>query len=288
MIKLMKKIILIIGLILIVTSCSIRLKSSSFFDKPYSKIRLLETLDHSKTGLNYAVSYIKINDSINIETWEISTQEPKHLFFLFSPSKSSIAISSEIMEKIALKTNSKVIGIQYRGYNYSDGKPSLKTSYDDNLIIFNHYKEKFREYKTINLIGMSIGTVFLPKIVRNNENIINNIFLLSTFSTPKTMLKEIKRIHVPWLVRPLIKFKPDTELLKINGVKELENYTNGLMIFHAKNDKATGYRMAIEMYNKSNSIKKKLISFDDGGHFAPYSEKYIDKVVNDIHNFIDN
>ena len=135
---------------------------------------------------------------------------------------------------------------------------------------------------------MSIGTVFIPKIVKNNESLIDNVFLLSAFSSPETMLKEMKRTNVPWIARPIIRLKPDKELLEINSVKDLENYKNGLAVFQAKDDKATGFGMAMELYEKSKSKKKELVSFEDGGHFAPYSEKYIDKVVEKIKDFVEN
>lgn len=282
----MNKIIVCIGIAYLATSCTVKLKSEMFFNKPDTKIRLLEAKNLEKTKLNYSVENIKVDDSINIETWIIESSNPQNIFFLFSPSENSIANSSEIMEKIALSTNSKVIGIQYRGYNYSDGKPSFETSYKDNQIIFEHYKSTLKNYKTVNIIGMSIGTVFSPKIVRNNELIIDNIILLSTFSTPETMLKEIKRINVPWIVRPLIKFKPDENIKNINSVLELENYKNGILVFHAKDDEATGYKMAQEMVEKSKCKRKELILFDDGGHFAPYSDKYLDMVVSKISEFI--
>jgi esterase/lipase len=282
----MKKEILIICSSILLTSCSIKLESEMFFNKPYSKVRLLEIEKHEITNLNYKTNKISVNDSTKIEVWEISTTNPENIFLLFSPSENSIANSSEIMEKIALETNSLVIGIQYRGYNYSDGNPTLKTSYLDNIVIFNYYKNEFKKYKTVNLIGMSIGTVFIPKIIKNNEDIIDNIFLLSTFSSPEKMLKEIKRTNVPLIARPLIKFKPDKELLEINSVKDLNDYKKGLMIFHAIDDKATGYGMALELYENSNSQKKELISFDDGGHFAPYSDKYLNKVVDSIKSFL--
>ena len=270
------------------TSCSIKLKSEMFFNKPETKIRLLEAENFEKTKLNYYVEYIKVHNSIYIETWIIEKQNPENIFFLFSPSENSIANSCEIMEKIALSTNSKVIGIQYRGYNYSDGKCNLETSYKDNQIIFEHFKSTLKNYKTVNLIGMSIGTVFAPKIVRNNESIIDNIILLSTFSSPETMLKEIKRINIPWIVRPLIRLKPDENIKNINSIIELENYKNGILVFHAKDDEATGYKMAKELIEKSKCQKKELILFEDGGHFAPYSEKYLDIVVIKINDFLKN
>lgn len=270
------------------TSCSIKLKSEMFFNKPETKIRLLEAENFEKTKLNYLVEKIKVDDSIYIETWTIENQNPENIFFLFSPSENSIANSCEIMEKIALSTNSKVIGIQYRGYNYSDGKCNLETSYKDNQIIFEHFKSTLKNYKTVNLIGMSIGTVFAPKIVRNNESIIDNIILLSTFSSPETMLKEIKRINIPWIVRPLIRLKPDENIKNINSIIELENYKNGILVFHAKDDEATGYKMAKELIEKSKCQKKELVLFEDGGHFAPYSEKYLDIVVIKINDFLKN
>ena len=270
------------------TSCSIKLKSEMFFNKPETKIRLLEAENFEKTKLNYLVEKIKVDDSIYIETWTIENQNPENIFFLFSPSENSIANSCEIMEKIAFSTNSKVIGIQYRGYNYSDGKCNLETSYKDNQIIFEHFKSTLKNYKTVNLIGMSIGTVFAPKIVRNNESIIDNIILLSTFSSPETMLKEIKRINIPWIVRPLIRLKPDENIKNINSIIELENYKNGILVFHAKDDEATGYKMAKELIEKSKCQKKELILFEDGGHFAPYSEKYLDIVVIKINDFLKN
>ena len=267
-------------------SCkTITLKRESFFDAPVNKIRLFESPDLAENNLSYKTTRIQVADSVKIEIRTISTKNPENCFFFFTPSSNTIAIFEEMMEKVALQTNSKVIGIQYRGFNYSDGTPHFDTCFKDNEIIFSTFKNEIHKYKTVNFVGLSIGTIFAPKLAAAHKDEISNLILMSTFSTPQSMLTGIKS-SIPSIVRPFIKLKADKNLYFLNNVITLENFQNGLLIVQAKDDAETNYKMAVELYETSHTTKKELMTLESGGHFAPFSKKYIDSIVSKISGFI--
>ena len=282
----MKIFIIVCFVILFLNSCkTIQLQRENFFDAPTNKIRLFESQNFSENHLTYETKRITVSNSIKVETRIISTKSPENCFFFFTPSSNNIGIFEEIMEKVALQTNSKTIGIQYRGFNFSDGVPNFDSSFKDNEIIYEKFRDEFKKYKTINFVGLSIGTVFAPKLAAAHQPEVNNLILMSTFSSPEVMLKGLKS-SFPSSIRPFIKLKADKKLFDLNNVILLDNYKNGLLIIQAKDDKETNYMMAEELFNRVDTNKKELMTLENGGHFAPFSKRYTDSVVNRIVNFI--
>ncbi|MBC7747186.1 MAG: hypothetical protein H7Z76_01160 [Methylotenera sp.] len=247
---------------------------------------MIESSNYKTTNLSYQIKYVKVADSIDIETWTISTQNPENCFFFFVPNVTTVGQCGDFMERLAIKTNSKVIGIQYRGYNYSKGTPELKDCFQDNEIIYEHFKKEGTHYKTVNLIGVSLGTVLAPKLLSHHNNEIDNIILMSTFSSLETFIKNFKKYTVPFYARPFIKIKLDKTLNELNNVESLKNYKNGLLVVQAKDDKTTSYNFATVLLKNTTMSKKELMTLEDGGHFALFSAKYIDKVIEKICGFI--
>jgi esterase/lipase len=273
-------------LFLTLTSCKTTLTGKSFFGRPELKTRLIESPNYKTTNLSYQTNFVKVADTINIETWTISTQNPENCFFFFVPNVTTVGQCGDFMERLAIKTNSKVIGIQYRGYNYSNGTPELKDCFQDNEMIYAHFKKEGTHYKTINLIGVSLGTVLAPKLLSNHNNEIDNIILMSTFSSLETFIKNYKKNMVPFYARPFVKIKLDKTLNELNNVESLKNYKNGLLVVQAKDDKTTSYNFATELLQNTTMSRKELMTLEDGGHFALFSAKYIDQVIEKISSFI--
>jgi uncharacterized protein len=266
-------------------SCkTVNVTTKKFFEAPEFKVRLWETPNDKITNLSYATEHIKVADSINIETWIISTPKPDNCFFFFAPSQTPIAFCGEFMEKLATKMNARVIGIQYRGYNDSDGKPEFEDCFKDNEMIYAHYKKELTGYKTVNLIGLSVGTVFAPRLASLHPAEFNNIILMSTFSSAQSMLKIMKK-GIPMLMKPFVKLNVQKNLYTLNNFESLKEYQNGLLVIHAKDDSNTPYQLATELIEKVTTKRKALITLEDGKHFAPLSKKHIDKIIENISNF---
>jgi uncharacterized protein len=282
----MKKAIFYLLIVIAFTSCkTVNVTTKDFFEAPEFRVRLWETPNDKTTNLSFTTEHIKVADSISIETWIISSPKPETCFFFFTPSQTPIAFCGEFMERLAIKMNARVIGIQYRGYNNSDGKPEFEDCFKDNEVIYAHYKKELAGYKTINLIGMSVGTVFVPRLASLHPAEFDNIILMSTFSSAQSMLKIMKK-RIPTLMKPFVKFNVQKNLYSLNNFESLKEYQNGLMAIQGKDDGNTPYQLATELIEKAVTKKKALMTLEDGKHFAPFSKKYLDEVVENISNFL--
>jgi esterase/lipase len=282
----MQKTFLICSLYLLAASCkTFYFKGNTLIQTPPLKARLIESANYKATALSYKVNNIKVADAVNIETWVISVQNPENCFFFFVPNVTTLAQCGDFMERLAIKTNSKVIGVQYRGYNYSDGSPQFEQCFKDNEIVYQYYKAEIQNAKTVNLAGVSLGTVFIPKLASQHKSEFDNIILMSTFSTPKSLLKHNKKM-LPVYLKPFIKIKTDTTFYSLDNVETLKDYQNGLLVIQAKDDKTTAYTFALEIMEKAVTKRKELMTLEDGDHFALFSEKYINSVIEKISAFI--
>ena len=238
--------------------------------------------------LHYSVNMIKTNDTTQIEVWTIQPSSPQNIIFFFPANANNLFRFKEFLEKVSIQTNSKIIGIHYRGYGKSSGKPSYETSFADNDFIFSRETPYFKDYKNIMVMGISIGTLFSGELTSLHPNEVKDLILLSTFSSPQKMLSEGKRIHVPFLAKPFIRIKAEPKLHQLNNVEYLKQFHNNLLIVQAKDDKETGYKMGEELYNSVPASSKKLYTIKKGGHFAPISNEYTETVIDEILKMMNN
>lgn len=275
-----KNILLLLSVLLLCSCKTFYITEKSTFTIPRNNKYILPS--GYENGLHHTVNKIKTNDSTQIEVWTIATDNPENLFFFFPANANHLFEFKSFLEKLSTKTNSKIIAIHYRGFGNSSGKPSFETTFADNNFIFSKEIPFFKNYKQISVIGISIGTLFSGNITSLHPEKIDNLILLSTFSTPNKMLSEGKRIHVPFYAKPFIKIKAETKLHKLNNIDFLQDYHNKLLIVQAKDDKETGYLMGKELFGSVQSNHKGLLTIEKGGHFAPVSDEYTDKVIDKI------
>lgn len=275
------KVLLILTLLISVSSCkTFYITEKTTFTVPQKNNYLLTS--GIENELHYAVEMVKTNDSTRIEVWTIQPSNPENLVFFFPANGNNLFFFKDFLEKVSVKTNAKIIGVHYRGYGKSSGKPSFETSFADNDFIFSREMPYFKNYRNVTVMGISIGTLFSGKLTSLHPQEIDNLILLSTFSSPKKMLSEGKRIHVPFYAKPFIKIKAQPKLNELNNVEYLRQYYNKLLIVQAKDDRETGYKMGEELYDKVPSTSKKLYFIEKGGHFAPISKEYTETVVEEI------
>lgn len=267
-------------LIVLMSSCkTFYLTEKSTFSVPKNDFILTSGIEN---GLNYSVDMIKTNDSTLIETWTIEPKSPTNLLFFFPANTNNLFVFKEFLEEVSKQTNSKIIGIHYRGYGKSSGTPSFETSFIDNECVFSQKSKHFHEYKNIMVMGISVGTLFSGKLVSSHNQEIDNLILLSTFSSPQKMLSEGMRIHVPFYAKPFIRIRAESKLLQLNNVEFLKNYHNNLLIVQAKDDKETGYQMGEELFKAVPAKIKKMLTIEKGGHFAPISKEYTQAVIDEM------
>lgn len=127
-----------------------------------------------------------------------------------------------------LLPNYNVAIFYYRGYGYSEGKPSQKALYKDALTIYDSMKDYF-DAEQVATVGVSIGTSVATYLAAHREVDLNVLVM------PFDSLAKVAQRHYPWLpvkflVRhefPSVKYAPQVEtpvaIIQANGEQTVPN-----------------------------------------------------------------
>ncbi len=223
--------------------------------------------------------YYSINDSIKLEYFEYIPNTYNRLIYFFIGNQSSHTSYIEYLTELAIKSESKIVALNYRGYGNSNGLSSFRTQFSDNQSFYENYIYNSKDLNIV-IIGYSLGSVFASDLGANANP--EKLILLSPFSDVNDLLKHYKKNFtqgVKFVMRPFVKLTANEYLMNISNVSCLKKYSNHLLIMHAKDDRELPYRMGKKLYNESISLNKEFISIKKGGHSATFEDRNIDIMI---------
>lgn len=228
--------------------------------------------------------YVKVNDSTTFEYFDYSpvAYDKTIVFFIGNSSRHTSYV--EYLMALAIRTKSRVVSWNYRGYGYSKGESSFKTQFTDNLEMFNKLDIDNSKEDLI-IIGYSLGSTFAADLAVAKQP--EKLILLSPVSDVPDILKHYKKQFLSGgkcILRPFIDLTAADYLLNISNVEKVKVYSNDLLILHAKDDEDLPYEMGLKLFENSISSIKKLETIEEGGHSAAFEKENLEKVVNWIVN----
>jgi len=159
-----------------------------------------------------------------------------------------------------------ILSFNYRGYGFSNGKPSQEKLYSDTLEIYNKYKST---YKEIIIIGRSLGTAmatYLSSVVKSS-----NLILITPFDS----ILNIAQNKYPYIPIKYILNHP------FDSVKNMKNNKTNCSIIMLKNDKVVNNnRTQILKQNILNL--KDFITINEGTHGDIIHNKKVLKLITKI------
>lgn len=222
--------------------------------------------------------YIQINDSIRLEYFEFQPKVYSKSGMFFLGNGSNVLRSYKRLEELAIKTQSKIYVLNYRGYGKSEGIPSFKTAFEDNSNFFKVIKETDKNINFV--IGYSLGSISATYLATDNK--IDNLVLLAPFSNADEMIAFAKKKSMRGfksVAKPFIKLTASDYLLHLSNSEKITTYDGRLVISHAIDDNMLPFEMAVRVYSDCRSQQKELIRIDKGGHSAPLEDIYWEKII---------
>jgi len=141
-----------------------------------------------------------------------------------------------------------ILSFNYRGFAYSNGKPSEEKLYSDALEIYNKYKSN---YKEIIIIGRSLGTAIASYLSSQIKS--SNLILITPFDS----ILNIAQRKYPYIwIKYLLKNKFDS-------VKNLKNNKTFCSIVMVKNDEVVSNQSTQILKDNILNLKNYII-IDDG------------------------
>lgn len=196
--------------------------------------------------------YIVTEDRVRLQCFLVSYSSSKNIVIYFHGNAGNIY--DRIPELIALaKTGLKVLGVGYRGYGKSTGKPSEKGIYEDGVASLKYVMETLG-YSPDNIFicGRSLGTVVALNISLKKK--LAGIILI----TPMTSGKEMARSHG---FGPLAMLAGDA----FNNWKKLPEIISPVLIIHGDKDEVVPWAMGQTIF-EFLQVNKKMITIRGGFH----------------------
>jgi fermentation-respiration switch protein FrsA (DUF1100 family) len=146
-----------------------------------------------------------------------------------------------------------VLGVGYRGFGLSTGRPSEKGIFADGRAVLAYVTEQRGfDLERVLLLGRSIGSTVAVEIGQGKA--LGGIILV----TPLTSGKAIARSHG---FGPLAFFAGD----KFNNLNKIEQIKAPLLIIHGTRDDITPYAMGLTLFEQAPEPKR-MVTIEGGGH----------------------
>jgi uncharacterized protein len=268
LITIMVKVLLIVIIflsILILASCKQIVNEIAFHPDRQNVIPL------NRLPGNVEEIFITTADNIKIQSYFIPNEASNKIIIYFHGNAGNIGHRlQDLMQLHSFGIN--VLGVGYRGYGKSQGKPSEAGIYIDGKSALKHATQNLGfKLENIYLFGRSIGSAVA---INTSQNIhINGLIL----ATPLTSGKE-------WVKTTNLRFVSYLAGKSFDNISKIENVICPLLIIHGSRDHIIPYTMGKSIFTKANT-KKQFIKIDGAGH-NNLSTKYAKSYWLPIYDFI--
>ncbi len=239
--------ILISALVVFVaTGCSSIVNKMAFHPDRVSHI------PKERLPLGVEEKFFDTEDGIRIQSYFLADNSSEMLAIFFHGNAGNI--SHRLLDLLQLRQfGLNVLGVGYRGYGKSEGKPSEKGIYlDGEAALKFAISELGFDEENIIVFGRSIGTTVA--INTSQERDIAGLILVSPLTSGKDQAKATGLGLVSFLAGS-----------SFNNIDKVENITCPTLVIHGTDDRVIPYRMGVNIYNEIQS-KKTMVTIDGAGH----------------------
>ncbi len=196
--------------------------------------------------------YIKTDDKENLQCFLVTNKLSDKLLIYFHGNAGNIY--ERLPELIDLaKTGVNVLGVGYRGYGKSTGKPSEKGIYNDGLTALSFAQDKLNiSMNKIFICGRSIGTAVAINTSRKKQ--VAGVILI----TPLTSGRDVAGVHG---FGPLAIIAGDA----LNNLRKCARIESPVLIIHGNKDEVIPWTMGEKVFAALRGSKK-MVTIEGGQH----------------------
>ena len=224
--------------------------------------------DPSDVDLKYEDVNIKTPDGLNLHGWFVKDSFSRHkpTIIVFQGNAGNIGYRIPYIQNLHEKCNSNVLIVGYRGYSYSEGKPSEKGLRIDSLAVIDHvFSRTDIDVNKIFIQGSSLGGAVALYAIAHKRYDVAGVILENTFTSMSDMVDQV----FPQLSR----FK---SLLLFNhweSIKNIAKIKAPLLFISGSKDELVPPDQMRRLYNAAvESIKKEKLEIEEGDHNSTWLE----------------
>ena len=118
------------------------------------------------------------------------------------------------------------------------------------------------------------------------KNFIDQVIIMSTFTSMKELEDYLIKDALPWIVRPFLKLDVDEKIYNLNNKPLAQKVEKPVLVIHGKADDFIPPAMGQTLYELMPSNNKKFVTIDDADHrMVLKDEEKMQEVIREILKF---
>lgn len=205
----------------------------------------------AERGIQYEDIYITTSDSLSIHSWLMKRPEPcAPLLIFFHGNSGNLGFRLELLEKIYKEVKVSILAVSYRGYGFSNGKPSEQGLYNDAEAIIKYSLDSGLGKNQLFIYGESLGGSLAIYTAQKFKEI-KGIAIENTFTSIPDFIKH---------TMPKLFFL--TKILLYNNwssIGKISQLNCKILFIAGKKDEVVPHDHMLKLYEAAHTIKDIVI-----------------------------
>jgi hypothetical protein len=196
--------------------------------------------------------FVPTGDGLRLQTFYLPRPDSRKLVLYFHGNASNLWHRMEVLLRLR-ELGVNVLGVSYRGYGASEGKPSEKGIYEDGRAAIGYAVDTLGfSLSNIFLFGRSIGSTVAVHNAQGAE--LAGIILVTPLSNARDHLKA-QGLAVLTPLAPGV----------FDNTSKIDNVKCPVLIIHGTHDRTLPYAMGEKLFDRVKGSKE-LVTIRGGGH----------------------
>ena len=217
-------------------------------------------------GLRWEPFEVPLEGTAALRGWLVGSDRYRRSFLYYYGNAETVLESRGIVEWFALTFETNVLAVDYRGYGFSDGAPTMDALADDGLRVYDAFMSRpGRSAGPVFLYGHSLGAGVAVHVAARRPTA--GVVLESPPTSAADVIPGWRRLY-PWYMRWMIQVKPDRALIERHPqpVEEIREVKAPLLILHGGKDDLIPQEFGRRMYEAAGSEYKYWCPVPEAGH----------------------
>ncbi|MBK8914014.1 MAG: alpha/beta fold hydrolase [Phycisphaerales bacterium] len=201
-------------------------------------------------------------DGVRLRGWYFSHPRHRRYLMFLHGSLGVMERSERFLGTLCLLLDANILAIDYRGYGFSEGRPSLERLAEDALLVYDDLARRASHPDDpIFVFGYSLGSALACHVAAQRDAA--GVILLAPF----TCADEFCATAGPWWFRAFNRVRPDEPLRRPRQpIDNIRDVREPLLIVHGADDVVTRIELGRRMYEAAGSAQRRMIEVRDAGH----------------------
>ncbi len=216
---------------------------------------------------------LKVGGAV-LRGWEYQPADPDAAILYFYAQDESVPKIAQRLGRLARYLNARVLAMDYRGYAFTAGRPSLDALADDALVLYDAWLAPQQRTGLPGLVyGRSLGAAMALHVAARCD--VDGVVLEAPFARLDDIVPSLQRKQDVW-TRHVYRLRADDALVRRTQPIDLAGDVNApLLVIHGRADRIAPTAGGQEIVRAAGSTTRTFLPIDGVSHYSldPFAQK---------------